>query len=338
MERALTFAGYEVQHAWGDGGHNARHATAIFPDAMRWLWKDWPQPLQRGSSRNQVLSQLLIPGEDWQLVGEGYRFTEGPAVNKRGEVFFSDVPNSKIYKVALDGTVSLHLEIPDRVGGQSFGPDGALYAVSGGDGKLVRYDEDGKATTISEGFHGNDVVVANNGNVYITNPPRGTAADPSNVLLVRPNGERVTVDTGLRYANGITLSPDQTLLYVSDHRSRWVYSYVIQPDGTLRHKQRFYALHVLETADDTSADGMHVDREGRLYVATRTGLLQICDQAGRVNAILQTPNRRISNVTFGGENFDVLFVTAGDRVFKRKVNTKGVNAWDAPFKAPAPRL
>ena len=109
MERALIFAGYEVNHAWGDGGHNGKHATEIFPDAMRWLWKDWPTPVKAGLGSPQ-LQEILIPGEDWQLVAEGYRFTEGPAANARGEVFFNDVPNSKTYKIGLDGKVSLFLE------------------------------------------------------------------------------------------------------------------------------------------------------------------------------------------------------------------------------------
>ena len=339
MQRALTFAGYEVQHAWGDGGHNAKQATAVFPEAMRWLWKDWPRPLKAGKSGNHVLQELLIPGEDWQLVGEGYKFTEGPAVNARGEVFFNDVPNAKTYKVGLDGKVSLFLGDSQKGNGQAFGPDGRLYAVTGKAGKIVAYDQKSKAQVVADGFQGNDLVVAHNGNVYVTNPPdSANPTVPSNVLLIRKNGEKVTVDTGLRYANGVTLSPDQSLLFVDDHRSRWVYSYQIQPDGTLANKQRFYALQTLETADDSGADGMKVDREGRLYVATRPGLLQICDQAGRVNAILPTPNRRISNLTFGGKNFDTVYVTAGDRVYRRRLNTKGANAWAPPFKPAPPKM
>lgn len=98
MERALTFAGYEVNHARGDGGHNGKQSTAIFPDVMRWLWKDWPQPVKSGMTQNNTLTNILIPGEGWQLVGQGYRFTEGPAVNAKGEVFFNDIPPGKTFK------------------------------------------------------------------------------------------------------------------------------------------------------------------------------------------------------------------------------------------------
>src|SRR5262249_44788152 len=67
--------------------HSGRHGTAIFPDVMRWLWKGWPEPVKSGVSKNNTLEALLIPGEGWQLASEGYRFTEGPAVNAKGEIF-----------------------------------------------------------------------------------------------------------------------------------------------------------------------------------------------------------------------------------------------------------
>jgi sugar lactone lactonase YvrE len=105
----------------------------------------------------------------------------------------------------------------------------------------------------------------------------------------------------------------------------------------LKHKQKYYHLHSPDTADDSGADGMRVDCQGRLYVATRLGI-QVCDQAGRVNAIIPTPNGRISNLCFGGRNFDVLFATCGDKVYKRKVKVRGANAWAAPFTPAAPKL
>jgi gluconolactonase len=335
MERALVFAGYEVQHVWGDGGHTPKQATAILPDAMRFLWKDWPRPVRTGKSGNHLLAELLIPGEDWQLVGQGYKFTEGPAVNARGEVFFNDVAGNRTYRVGPDGKPVVYLPESQNANGQAFGPDGRRYVVTGAS-SIVAYDAKA-ARVIADGFAGNDLVVAHNGNVYATNPPGKDSTEPSKVWLIRPNGEKSVVDTGLRYANGITLSPDQSLLYVDDHRSHWVYSYQIQPDGTLLHKQRYYALHVPETADDAGADGMRVDRAGRLYVATRLGI-QICDQAGKVTAIIPTPNRRLSNLTFGGKNFDLLFATAGDRVYRRRLKTQGANAWAAPHVPPPPQL
>jgi gluconolactonase len=337
LERALTFAGYEVQHIWGEGAHNQKHPTFIFPDAMRWLWKDWPEPVKPGQTKNQMLNDILVPGQGWQLVSDGYRFTEGPAANRKGEVFFTDLAAGKAYKIGLDGKTSLFVDDSKKSNGQAFGPDGRLYAVATGEPKVIVYDARGKATTIAEGFVGNDIVVASNGNIYVTNPPVTGSTEPSKVWLIKPNGEKKVVDTGLGYANGVTLSPDQTLLYVDDFRSHWVYSYQIQADGTLAYKQRYYWLHESDAADGSGADGMRVDRDGRLYVATRLGI-QVCDQAGRVNAIIPTPNGRVSNVSFGGETFDVLFATCGDKVYRRKLRVKGAQAWDAPNKPAAPRL
>jgi len=336
MERALQFSGYEVQHVWGEGAHNGKHGTAIFPDAMRYLWKDWPQPIKTGDTKNPMLNDILLPNEGWQLVGEGYRFSEGPAVNAKGEVFFDDGPAGKIWKVSLDGKVTLFAENSGNVYGQAFAPNGDMYAAAMTAKKILTYKSDGKSTMITDGFAGNDLVVANDGNIYVTNPS-SDANVLSKVWLIRPNGEKVEVDNGLKFANGITLSPDQTLLYVADTRSHWVYSYSILPDGTLANKQKYYWIHAPDTADDTQADGLKTDRDGRLYVATRMGI-QVCDQAGRVNAIIPTPNGKVSNLCFGGENFDSIYATCGDKVFKRKVKVKGANGWDKPNKPTAPRL
>jgi sugar lactone lactonase YvrE len=337
MERALTFAGYEVQHAWGDGGHTGKQATMVFPDAMRWLWKDWPKPIKAGETQNDTLNAILVPGEGWQLVSEGHKFVEGPAVDAKGEVFFNDVTNSKTYKIGLDHKVSEFIADSKRGNGQAFGPDGKLYAVAMGEKKVFVYDADGRPATIAEGWVGNDITVAHNGNVYVTNPPADNEIAPSKVWLIKPDGTKSVVDTGLKYANGVALSPDQTLLYVADYRSHWVYSYVIKADGSLDNKQRFYWLHSLDTSDQSSADGLRVDRDGRLYVATNMGI-QVCDQAGKVQCIIPTPNGRLSNFTFGGERFDTLFATCGDRVYKRKMKVVGANAWDKPNKPAAPRL
>ena len=83
------------------------------------------------------------------------------------------------------------------------------------------------------------------------------------VVDMNKAGEKKVVDTGIKFPNGITTSPDQTLLYVAESRTHWVYSYVVQPDGSLTHKQNYFHLHVPDTADDAGADGMRTDRDGR---------------------------------------------------------------------------
>ncbi len=128
MERALTFAGYEVRHSWGEGGHNGNLARADFPDAMKWLWEGWPAAPKTGAG-SQQFKEIALPGEGWQLVGEGYKFTEGPIANAKGEVFYNDIPESKTWKVGLDGAVSPYINDSKRANGMAFGPDGRLYAA-----------------------------------------------------------------------------------------------------------------------------------------------------------------------------------------------------------------
>ena len=129
-----------------------------------------------------------------------------------------------------------------------------------------------------------------------------------------------------------------SLLYVDDSRSHWVYSYQVQPNGSLAHKQRYYHLHVPDTDDDSGADGMRVDRDGRLYVATRLGI-QVCDQAGRVNCIITLPvGAHVFNLTFGGPEYDTIYATCGDKVYKRKVKVHGVDGFMQPNKPNNPRL
>ncbi len=337
MERALVFAGYEVNHVWGTDGHNGKQLTEVFPDAVRWIWKGWPSPVATGAGSPQ-LKDILAPGQGWDLVGEGYTFTEGATANAKGEVFYNDIPNSKTYKVGLDGTVSVYLTDSKKGNGQAFGPDGRLYVVATGTQQVLAYDAEGKAQVLAADIRGNDLVVRHDGGVYVTNPnPTGNGTDPSKVWYISPKGEKSVVDTGLKFANGVTVSPDQSLLYVADARSHWVYSYVIQPDGKLASKQKYYHLHMSDSADDSGADGIRTDRDGRLYVASRLGI-QVCDQPGRVNCIIPTPNGKVSNLCFGGADFDILYATCGDRVYKRKLKTKGALSYQPPITPAKPRL
>jgi hypothetical protein len=85
MLRALTFAGYEVKHQWGEGGHNGKQGTSLFPEAMRYLWKGWPEPVKKGQSQNAFLSALLIPGEEWTEAKEPFQFEEKPS-SKRAAI------------------------------------------------------------------------------------------------------------------------------------------------------------------------------------------------------------------------------------------------------------
>ncbi|MFM8290271.1 MAG: SMP-30/gluconolactonase/LRE family protein, partial [Planctomycetia bacterium] len=174
------------------------------------------------------------------------------------------------------------------------------------------------------------------GTIYVTEPG-WDGKSPSRIHLLGPDGGARVVDEGLKFANGICLSPDQTLLYVADSRSHWVWSFSIRPDGTLANKQRYFHLHVPDTADDAGADGLEVDRDGRLWVATRMGV-QVCDQIGRVTCILPTPNGRCANLCFGGPDFDHLLACCGDKVYVRRVKVKAAPNFLPPVTPAKPRL
>ena len=329
IERALSFSGYEVKHVFGEDGHNGKQGTSLFPDAMRWLWKDWPKAVSSGNTKNQYINDILIAGENWELVGEGYGFTEGIAANAKGEVFYQDIPNSKTYKIGLDGKlITLALDAK-KASGTSFGSDRKRYVVAGGTKQIISYDVNEKETIIADTISGNDLVVANNGNVYVTSPDG--REKPSKLYLIRPNGDRVIVDEGIKFANGLAFTPDQTQLYVTESASHWVWIYKIMADGTLAYKQHYGWLHVPDTEENAWSDGIKCDTAGRVYVTTRLGI-QVLDQLGRVNAIIPLPKGQSSNCCFGGANFDTLYVTAGSKVYRRKVKVRGANSFEKAIK------
>ena len=337
MERSFQFAGYEVNHVWGEGGHNGNMGTAYFPQVMRWLWKDWPKPVAKGNTKNQYLSDLLIPGEGWELVGEGYGFSEGTAVNEVGEVFYQDIPNSKTYKIGLDGKLTTLNIDSKRASGTSFGADGKMYTVAGGTRQVISYDKNWKATVVADSINGNDIVVAHNGNIYVTAPNGNT--NPSKIWLIRPNGQKQVVDEGLLFANGLTLSPDQTQLFITESTSHWIWAYSIKVDGTLQFKQKYGWLHEPDTGENAWSDGLKCDTAGRVFCTSRIGI-QILDQLGRVNAIIAPPPSKgqVSNVCFGGPDYNILYVSAADKVWRRKLKTRGANTFANPRKPGNPRM
>ena len=334
MLAALQYAGYDVAHEWGDGEHNSRHAAAIFPSALRWLWRDWPAPIAAnptGTSRQDVY-QVLIPGEAWQLVSEGHRATDGPAVNADGEMFFTDPANSRIHRIGRTGQVAAFAENTNRGNGMMFGPDGRLYVGATATRQIVAYDRSGKLEILAEDVSSNDLAVNVKGDLYFTDSPG------KRVWYLPKGGKPRVVDEGIESPNGVLFSPDQTLLYVSDYAGQLSWAFQIAPDGSLVHKQRYFYLHLPDAATRSGADGMAVDADGRVYIATALGV-QIFDQIGKCHAIIPPPQPGpLSNVEFGGPNMDEMFVTHSDKVFKRKTRARGVVSWGPPIKPAPPRL
>ena len=339
MASALKYSGYESTLMVSTEGHNSKHGAAILPDALRWLWKDYPRPVAAGKGSNverHFITEFLDPQSGWEQVSQGHRFTEGPAVDRGETVFFSDIPSNRIHRIGADGRVTVFREDTGGANGLMFGPDGRLYAAQNGRQRIVAYAPDGTESVVAEGFASNDLAVTSRNEVYVTDPPGKRVW-----FLDGKGNKRVVYEAkgrdGIQFPNGVRLSPDESLLLVADYSNKWVWSFQIQPDGSLENGEAFYHLETLDDSSQAGPDGMTVDNEGHLYVATRLGI-QICDQAGRVVGIISKPNSGpISNVVFGGSSLDMLYVTAGDKVFRRHLRRKGVFPWQ-PVKPPQPRL
>ena len=210
MLSALEFAGYEVNHVWGEGGHNGKQATAIFPDAMRWLWKDWPKPIESGFNSNQPVAQVLVRGEPWQAVGEGYAGVGGLAANAQGEVFFSDPAKGCIRKIGLDGSVTGFAQNTGPAQSLTFGPNGLLYAVRGSS-NIRAYDSRGVDRSVGGKIGVRDSCIAHNGNIYFT-----VSWGKNRQIWLLDSRKETVVDSDPSYAaySGICLTPDQSLLLV----------------------------------------------------------------------------------------------------------------------------
>jgi len=333
MQRSLAFAGYEVRHVYGDGGHDNRQATEVFPDAMAWLWEGWPAAPARGQGSPQ-LQEILLPGEEWRVVGEGYGAATAPEVDAGGRVSFVDAAGGTVYRVEADGSARPD---PDGLAGtaRATAPDGRTIAAGTDGDALVSKQGNAAPVALARGWRAADVVVDAAGRAYATEP--AAEAGEGAVHVIGPDGRDVRVGVPLVRPSGLCLSPDQTLLYVADGADRWVWNYSVGADGSLTNGQRYDHLHVPDTATDAGTGGLRVDRDGRLWAATRLGL-QVCDQAGRVNAIIPVPSGRPTALCFGGTDGDTVFVTCGDKVFARRLRVRGAPAFLAPTTPPKPRL
>jgi sugar lactone lactonase YvrE/enterochelin esterase-like enzyme len=330
---ALAYAGYDSTFVVGTEGHNGKHGSAILPDALRWLWRDYPQPVakSRAGGERHFVTTILDPDSEWEMVSQGHKFTEGPAVDRHGNVFFTDIPNNRIHEIDGSGKVTVFKEDSGGANGLMFGPDGRLYACQNGRKRIVAYAPDGTESVIAEGVNSNDIVVNQRGEIYFSDP------EHKQVWFIDTQHNKRVVHQGIGFPNGLRLSPDQSLLLVDDSAGKWVWSFQIEPDGSLANGQPFYRLETPDESSASSADGMAVDTEGYIYVTTRVGL-QVCDQPGRVVAIINKPqNGPLSNVVFAGPDLQTLYVTAGDKVFRRHMRRKGTLPW-SPQKPPVPQL
>jgi gluconolactonase len=249
-------------------------------------------------------------------------------------MFFSDPGNNRIFRTGLDGKVSVFAENTNGGNGMMFDPAGRLVVGATRTKQIVAYPEaGGTPQVLAEDVATNDLAINAKGDLYFTDSPG------KKVWYLPKDGKPRVVDEGIDNPNGVLFSPDQSLLYVSDYIGQLSYVFQIQPDGSLAHKQKYFYVHMPDAATRSSSDGMAVDADGRVYIATSLGV-QVFDQIGKCHAIIPAPQgmKSLSNVEFGGPNFDEIYVTNGDKVFKRKTKVKGVVSWRAPIKPAVPRL
>ena len=327
MDKALKFSGYDYQFRVNDGRHCAGW-NDCFIEAMEFVWKDWPQPVQAGPSAPRV-QDIILPGETWQVAAQGYSDARGPACNSKGEVFFVDAPANKVYRIAADGSTSVFLPDAAHANALCIDAQDNLYTVSTTTGNVMRYDASGNGTVFASGINGLYALAMPDGGLYVTAADKPD--EPGKIWYIK-DGKSTAFGTDIKLPTGMAMRPDQWLLSVADGRSKWVYSYQIQPDGQLTNKERFFWLDVQDWDDDAGPESVCYSREGRMLVGTRAGI-QISADDGPTQIIIPTPDRsRVVGVCLGGSDMNTLYAFCGDKVWKRTVKVHAAGAFTPATK------
>ena len=330
MASALRFSGYDVRFELGDGGHNGKHGGAILPDALRWLWRpemEPPMPLTKDNlAGDEALSKIMPPAGGWELVGEGYGFTDAACGDAEGNFYFSDMPNTTIWRVPVNGPPEKWLEHGPKISGLKFGPDGRLYAAAqsaeGAKPRIIAIDPATKAVSeLANDVKPNDLVVTKAGWIYYTDTGAGQVLMfpiSAKGLAPRPAAG------GIKGPNGISLSPDQKYLTVSEYGGTNVWHYYIGDDGRLVSGERYMTLRAPVGKPASGGDGMTTDAEGRYYVTSYAGI-QMFDKGGRMGGVIAPPNSKSCvSVAFGGAGKEWLYVCNSQQVWRRHLLTHGL--------------
>lgn len=270
-------------------------------------------------------AQVVAPEAELELISDQFTFTEGPAVDAEGNVFFTDQPNNRIWKYNVDGQLSLFMEPAGRANGLYVDQEGRLLACADERYELWRISMDKTVEKLAVSyldslFNGpNDVWVSPSGLIYFTDPyyQRGywTRTQPDmqvQALYLYNQREVVRLDGQFKKPNGVIGTPDGKFLYVADIGDNKIYRYRIQSDGSLIDKQ-FFAPQ--------GSDGMTLDERGNVYLTGKG--VDVYNPEGEKIEHIDVPSNWTANVCFGGKDRDVLFITATDKVFVLKMNVKG---------------
>jgi enterochelin esterase-like enzyme/sugar lactone lactonase YvrE len=340
MYEALQFSGYDVKYVLGNEGHSGHHGGTMMPDILRWLWRGYPQPIavHEPAMLNQAdwdprgkVSSVVSADKPWQQLGATYQSLSNPAVDREGNVYFSDAKSGRIYKSDAAGKVAVFKEHADGAESLAFGLDGRLYAAQPARKRIVSYGPAGDEKAVAQNVEADHIAISATG-IYFSSTARRTLG-----VVSRGQGQVVYNGGEVAAPAGIALSPDLAMLHVADAESRFSWSFQIAKDGTLINGEPFYRLEIPETPAHVGATAVTTDAIGQVYFATPSGI-QICEANGRVATILNNPEvERITNLAFGGKNLDWLYVTAGNKIFRRPVKQTGVALW-SPIKPPKPPL
>lgn len=270
----------------------------------------------------------IAPGAKFEKLADNFEFTEGPTADAEGNIFFTDQPNNRILKWSIAGQLSTFLQPSGRANGLCFDHQGNLIACADEKNELWSISPDGQITVLVKDYQGklfngpNDLWVRPDDGIYFTDPyyPRDywtrgpMEQDGQYVYYLTPDRKIVSrVTTDLEKPNGIVGTADCKTLYIADIGASKTYAYDIQPDGLLTNKRLFCAL---------GSDGMTLDNEGNVYL-TGNGVM-VFNQAGQQIEHINIPEGWTANVTFGGKDCDLLFITASKSIYSLKMRVRGV--------------
>lgn len=273
---------------------------------------------------------IVAKNSELVKVQDGFDFTEGPAVNRFGDVFFTDQPNNRIHKWnALSNEISVFKEDAGRSNGMYFLLDGTLVAAADNKNELWAFDIDGNHEVWITAFKSkklngpNDLWVRPKGGIYFTDPlyPRPywdrnkeSEQQGQNVYYFSADKtELFAVAEDLVQPNGIVGTPDSKYLYVSDIGAKKTYKYEIREDGYLINKELFCEM---------GSDGMTIDDRGNVYLTGKG--VTVFDRKGEQIAHIPVPSGWTANVVFGALDRKTLFITATDAVYTLKMKNRGV--------------
>ena len=268
-------------------------------------------------------ASVVAPGAKVQKLAGGFRFTEGPAADAKGNIFFTDIPNNRIHKWSLDGKLSTFSENSGGSNGLFFDKDGNLLACEGGGRRLVSIDPKGKVTVLAERYQNkrfnslNDLWIDPKGGIYFTDPRYGRRdnleQDGEHVYYLAADRKKlIRVINDMVRPNGIIGTPDGKLLYVTDHGGKKTFVYTINKDGTLSNKKLFAPQ---------GSDGMTIDNKGNLYLTANA--VQVYNKKGEKIETIEVPEGP-ANVCFGGKDKRTLFITARTSFYSVRMRVKGI--------------